>query len=140
MFEALSKYLSIVLDYSIVLEYSNGVRFDELTNLFEDKGIDCYIDDTFKLLHRCVVQQQDPKDAHIQGAMRSLIQSMMATNTLHATPNILLSRSKIFPNAAYLPPRRVSLPRDSMRELLSLTAMLPSLPRQVLRYSIQLPR
>ena len=83
MFEALSKYLSIVLDYSIVLEYSNGVWFDELTNLFEDKGIDCYIDDTFKLLHRCVVQQQDPKDAHIQGAMRSLIQSMMATNTLH---------------------------------------------------------
>ena len=83
MFEGLSKYLSIVLDYSIVLEYSNGVWFDELTNLFEDKGIDCYIDDTFKLLHRCVVQQQDPKDVHIQNAMRSLIQSMMATNTLH---------------------------------------------------------
>ena len=83
MFEGLSKYLSIVLDYSIVLEYSNGVWFDELTYLFEDKGIDCYIDDTFKLLHRCVVQQQDPKDAHVQGAMRSLIQSLMATNTLH---------------------------------------------------------
>ncbi|MBR3142467.1 MAG: hypothetical protein IKF09_04860 [Clostridiales bacterium] len=83
MFEGLSKYLSIVLDYSIVLEYSNGVWFDELTYLFEDKGIDCYIDDTFKLLHRCVVQQQDPKDAHVQGAMRSLMQSLMATNTLH---------------------------------------------------------
>lgn len=83
MFEGLSNYLSIVLDYSIVLEYSNGVWFDELTNLIEDKGIDCYIDDTFKILHRCVVQQQDPKDAHVQHSMRSLMQSLMATNTLH---------------------------------------------------------
>ena len=83
MFEGLGKYLSIVLDYSIVLEYSNGVWFDELTNLFEDKGIDCYIDDTFKLLHRCVVQQQDPKDIYVQSSMRSLMQSLMATNTLH---------------------------------------------------------
>jgi len=83
MFEGLGKYLSIVLDYSIVLEYSNGVWFEELTNLFEDKGIDCYIDDTFKLLHRCVVQQQDPKDVYVQSSMRSLMQSLMATNTLH---------------------------------------------------------
>ncbi len=83
MVEGLSKYLSIVLDYSIVLEYSNGVWFDELTNLFIDTGIDCYIDDTFKLLHLCVVQQQDPKDNHVQTAMRSLIQSLMSTNTLH---------------------------------------------------------
>ena len=83
MFEGLGKYLSIVLDYSIVLEYSNGVWFEELTNLFEDKGIDCYIDDTFKLLHRCVVQQQDPKDIYVQSSMRSLMQSLMATNTLH---------------------------------------------------------
>lgn len=83
MVEGLSKYLSIVLDYSIILEYSNGVWFDEITNLFADTGIDCYIDDTFKLLHRCVVQQQDPKDSHVQGAMRSLIQSLMSTNTLH---------------------------------------------------------
>ena len=83
MFEGLSNYLSIVLDYSVVLEYSNGVWFDELTNLFEDKGIDCYIDDTFKILHKCVVQQQDPKDVFVQSSMRSLIQSLMATNTLH---------------------------------------------------------
>ena len=62
MFEELGNYLSIVLDYSVVLEFSNGVWFDELTNLFEDKGIGCYIDDTFKILHKCVVQQQDPKD------------------------------------------------------------------------------
>ncbi len=83
MFEGLSNYLSIVLDYSVVLEYSNGVWFDELTNLFEDKGIDCYIDDTFKILHKCVVQQQDHKDVYVQSSMRSLIQSLMATNTLH---------------------------------------------------------
>lgn len=83
MFEGLSKYLSIVLDYSVVLEYSNGVWFDELTNLVEDKGIDCYIDDTFKILHKCVVQQQDPKDYHVQNAIRSLMQSLMSTNTLH---------------------------------------------------------
>ena len=83
MFEGISKYLSIVLDYSIVLEYSNGVWFEELTNLIEDKGIDCYIDDTFKILHRCVVQQQDPKDAYVQSSMRALMQSLMATNTLH---------------------------------------------------------
>ena len=83
MFEGISKYLSIVLDYSIVLEYSNGVWFDELTTLIEDKGIDVYIDDTFKILHRCVVQQQDPKDAYVQTSMRSLMQSLMSTNTLH---------------------------------------------------------
>ena len=83
MFEELGNYLSIVLDYSVVLEFSNGVWFDELTNLFEDKGIDCYIDDTFKILHKCVVQQQDPKDVYVQNSMRSLIQGLMATNTLH---------------------------------------------------------
>ena len=83
MFEGLSKYLAIVLDYSVVLEYSNGVWFDELTNLIEENGIDCYIDDTFKILHRCVVQQQDPKDAYVQTSMRSLMQSLMSTNTLH---------------------------------------------------------
>ena len=42
MFEGLSKYLSIVLDYSVVWECSNGVWFDELLNLFNDYGIDCY--------------------------------------------------------------------------------------------------
>ena len=42
MFEGLSKYFSIVLDYSVVLECSNGVLFDELLNLFNDYGIDCY--------------------------------------------------------------------------------------------------
>ena len=83
MFEGLSKYLSIVLDYSVVLEYSNGVWFDELLSLFNDYGIDCYVNDTFKVLHKCVVAQNDAKDKHVQGAMRSLMQSLLTTNRLH---------------------------------------------------------
>ena len=83
MFEGLSKYLSIVLDYSVVLEYSNSIWFDELLNLFNDYGIDCYVNDTFKVLHKCVVAQQDPKDRHVQGAMRSLMQGLLTTNRLH---------------------------------------------------------
>jgi hypothetical protein len=83
MFEGLSRYLSIVLDYSVVLEYSNGVWFDELLSLFNDYGIDCYVNDTFKVLHKCVVAQNDVKDKHVQGAMRSLMQSLLTTNRLH---------------------------------------------------------
>ena len=83
MFEGLSKYLSIVLDYSVVMEYSSGLLFDELTNVIEDKGIDVYVNDTFKLLHYCVVQQQDPKDRYVQQTMRSLMQSLLSTNSLH---------------------------------------------------------
>lgn len=83
MFEGLSKYLSIVLDYSVVLEYSNGVWFDELLSLFNDYGIDCYVNDTFKVLHKCVVAQNDAKDKHVQPAMRSLMQALLTTNRLH---------------------------------------------------------
>ena len=83
MFEGLSKYLSIVLDYSVVLEYSDGVWFDELVNLFNDYGIECYVNDTFKSLHYCVVAQQDPKDKHVQTAMRTLMQCLLTTNRLH---------------------------------------------------------
>ena len=83
MFEGLSKYLSIVLDYSVVWECSNGVWFDELLNLFNDYGIDCYVNDTFKVLHKCVIAQQDPKDRAVQPAMRSLMQSLLTTNKLH---------------------------------------------------------
>ena len=83
MFEGLSKYFSIVLDYSVVLECSNGVLFDELLNLFNDYGIDCYVNDTFKVLHKCVIAQQDPKDRAVQPAMRSLMQSLLTTNKLH---------------------------------------------------------
>lgn len=83
MFEGLSKYLSIVLDYSVVLEYSNGVCFDELINMFNDYGIECYVNDTFKSLHKCVVAQQDPKDKYVQTAMRNLMQTLLTTNRLH---------------------------------------------------------
>ena len=83
MFEGLSKYLSIVLDYSVVLEYSDGVWFDELVNLFNDYGIECYVNDTFKSLHYCVVAQQDSKDKHVQTAMRTLMQCLLTTNRLH---------------------------------------------------------
>jgi len=83
MFEGLSKYFSIVLDYSVVLECSNGVLFDELLNLFNDYGIDCYVNDTFKVLHKCVIAQADPKDRAVQPAMRSLMQSLLTTNKLH---------------------------------------------------------
>lgn len=83
MFEGLSKYFSIVLDYSVVLECSNGVLFDELLNLFNDYGIDCYVNDTFKVLHKCVIAQQDPKDRAVQPAMRALMQSLLTTNKLH---------------------------------------------------------
>ena len=83
MFEGLSKYLSIVLDYSVVWECSNGVWFDELLNLFNDYGIDCYVNDTFKVLHKCVTAQQDPKDKYVQPSMRSLMQRLLPTNKLH---------------------------------------------------------
>ena len=83
MFEGLSKYFSIVLDYSVVLECSNGVLFDELLNLFNDYGIDCYVNDTFKVLHKCVIAQADPKDRAVQPAMRALMQSLLTTNKLH---------------------------------------------------------
>lgn len=83
MFEGLSNYFSIVLDYSVVLECSNGVLFDELLNLFNDYGMDCYVNDTFKILHKCVVAQNDPKDQYVQPAMRSLMQGLLTTNRLH---------------------------------------------------------
>ena len=83
MFEGLSKYLSIVLDYSVIMEYSNSTAIDELINLFDDKGIDCYVSDTFKLLHYCVVEQQCSKDKNAQTSMRSLMQSLLRVERLH---------------------------------------------------------
>ena len=84
MFEGLSKYLSIVLDYSVIMEYSNNTAaIDELIDLFGDKGIDCYVSDTFKLLHYCVVDQQASKDKNAQNSMRSLMQSLLRTERLH---------------------------------------------------------
>ena len=56
MFEGLSKYLSIVLDYSVILEYSSTAAIDELINLIDESGMDCYVSDTFKLLHYVVVE------------------------------------------------------------------------------------
>ena len=83
MFEGLSKYLSIVLDYSVIMEYSDTPAINELIDLFGDKGIDCYVSDTFKLLHYCVVEQQASKDKNAQNAMRSLMQSLLRTERLH---------------------------------------------------------
>ena len=83
MFEGLSKYLSIVLDYSVIMEYSDTPAINELIDLFGDKGIDCYVSDTFKLLHYCVVDQQASKDKNAQNAMRSLMQSLLKTERLH---------------------------------------------------------
>ena len=83
MFEGLSKYLSIVLDYSVIMEYSSTTAIDELINLFDDKGIDCYVSDTFKLLHYCVVEQQSSKDKAAQTAMRSLMQRLLRVERLH---------------------------------------------------------
>ena len=83
MFEGLSKYLSIVLDYSVIMEYSDTPAINELIDLFADKGIDCYVSDTFKLLHYCVVDQQASKDKNAQNAMRSLMQSLLKTERLH---------------------------------------------------------
>ncbi|MCR5328662.1 MAG: hypothetical protein K6E12_07435 [Saccharofermentans sp.] len=83
MFEGLSKYLSIVLDYSVIMEYSDTPAINELIDLFGDKGIDCYVSDTFKLLHYCVVDQQASKDRNAQNAMRSLMQSLLKTERLH---------------------------------------------------------
>ena len=83
MFEGLSKYLSIVLDYSVIMEYSNSQAIDELIDLINDQGIDCYVSDTFKLLHYCVVEQQVPKDKNAQNTMKSLMQSLLRTERLH---------------------------------------------------------
>lgn len=83
MFEGLNKYFSIVLDYSVVMEYSNSAWFNELIYLFNDCGIDCYVNDTFKVLHYAVVSQKDPKDEHVQFAMRALMKCLLTTNRLH---------------------------------------------------------
>ena len=89
MFEELGNYLSIVLDYSVVFEFSNGVWFDELTNLFEDKGIDCYIDDTFKILHKCVVQH-----GYEYAACRSYMQYRVFLGADQRSPYVLHSYNK----------------------------------------------
>ena len=83
MFEGLSNYLSIVLDYSVILEYSSTPVINELIELIDEKGIDVYVSDTFKLLHYCTVEQQVPKDRNAQSIMRSLMQSLLRTERLH---------------------------------------------------------
>lgn len=83
MFEGLSNYLSIVLDYSVILEYSSTAAIDELFELIEMSGMDCYVSDTFKLLHYCVVEQQVPKDKNAQACMRSLTQKLLKSEKLH---------------------------------------------------------
>ena len=83
MFEGLSNYLSIVLDYSVILEYSSTAAIDELFELIDMSGMDCYVSDTFKLLHYCVVEQQVPKDKNAQSCMRALMQKLLKSEKLH---------------------------------------------------------
>ena len=83
MFEGLSGYLSIVLDYSVILEFSSSPAINELIEIIDEKGLDVYVSDTFKLLHYCVVEQQVPKDRNAQAVMRSLMQSLLKTERLH---------------------------------------------------------
>lgn len=83
MFEGLSNYLSIVLDYSVILEYSSTAAIDELFELIDMSGMDCYVSDTFKLLHYCVVEQQVPKDKNAQACMKALMQKLLKTEKLH---------------------------------------------------------
>ena len=83
MFEGLSKYLSIVLDYSVILEYSSTAAIDELINLIDESGMDCYVSDTFKLLHYVVVEQQVSKDKNAQSTMKALMQRLLRTERLH---------------------------------------------------------
>ena len=83
MFEGLSNYQSIILDYSIILEYSSTPVINELIDLIDENGIDVYVSDTFKLLHYCSVEQQVPKDRNAQNIMRSLMQSLLRKEKLH---------------------------------------------------------
>lgn len=83
MFESLSKYHSIVLDYSVVFEYSKFACFGELVSLFGSNDIECYVDDTFKVLHYCVVAQNDPKDAHVHTAVRTLMRPLLENKKIH---------------------------------------------------------
>ncbi len=83
MFEGLSKYLSIVLDYSVILEYSSTAAIDELFNIIDEGGMDIYVSDTFKLFHYIVVEQQVPKDKNAQSTMKSMMQRLLRSERLH---------------------------------------------------------
>ena len=82
MLEALTGYKSLFLDYSVLLEYSDGPVFEELLRLLAT-GIDVYVDKSFKALHYCILHIKDPKDRAAAAAMKRICAGLLAEGKLH---------------------------------------------------------
>ena len=50
MFESLSDYKALVLDYSVMFEVGGTPIFDELLDVIMKSGLDVYVSKTFKML------------------------------------------------------------------------------------------
>ena len=106
MFEDLTQYDSLILDYSVMREFGGTPYFDDLTRTICTSGMDVYVSKTFKLLHYCILHQADKKDSSSMSSMKLFCAQLLPYKKLHlvqysSTPEFLDS-VKDLPNAVIL--------------------------------------
>ena len=83
MFESLSDYKALVLDYSVMFEVGGTPIFDELLDVIMKSGLDVYVSKTFKMLHYCVLRQADPKSKRAVDSMKTFCSYLLPDKKLH---------------------------------------------------------
>ena len=83
MFEDLTQYDSLILDYSVMREFGGTRYFDEMTRTVCTAGMDVYVSKTFKLLHYCMLHQADKKDTAAVGSMKNFCAQLLPYKKLH---------------------------------------------------------
>ncbi|MBP5654648.1 MAG: hypothetical protein J6X33_03985 [Clostridiales bacterium] len=106
MFEDLTQYDSLILDYSVMREFGGTRFFDEMTRTVCTAEMDVYVSKTFKLLHYCMLHQADRKDAAAIGSMKTFCAQLLPYKKLHlvqyASTVAFLDSVKDIPNAVIL--------------------------------------
>ena len=83
MFEDLTQYDSLILDYSVLREFGGTRYFDDLFRTIISAGMDVYVSKSFKLLHYCMLHQADKKDSLSLASMKTFCSQLLPTKKLH---------------------------------------------------------
>ncbi len=88
MFEVISQYGAVALDYSVISEFAGTPVFDEFTEWIMTSSIDVYVSKTFKTLHYCSVYQTDVKNSDVNIAMKNICSFLLPDHRLHLVQEI----------------------------------------------------
>ncbi len=82
--EGLSAYSSLIVDYSVIMEFGRSTVFLKLIDLIAEGGKDVYVSKSFKLFHYCVIHQGDERNTSAATAMRDFCGILLQNRKLHS--------------------------------------------------------